>query len=151
MSTRTFAFKIYCPLVCKVNCPFFKNASCKWKVSKWWKNENGMKCFCLFLCFDSLSRFKGMCYSHFGNSHIWVLVRVGCGASWRGEPIFLNYNFMFRRIHSSCLEGHMASMFGRTLFEYCVPKTTLHYVPKDTFHLLTLKWSEYLCHVKRNP
>ena len=54
-------------------------------------------------------------------------------------------------------------MFGRTLFEYCVRKDTLHYVRKDTFknminktfltnsHLLTLKWSEYLRHVKRNP
>ena len=54
-------------------------------------------------------------------------------------------------------------MFGRTLFEYCVRKDTLHYVWKDTFknminktfltnsHLLTLKWSEYLRHVKRNP
>ena len=53
-------------------------------------------------------------------------------------------------------------MFGRTLFEYCVRKDTLHYVRKDTFHnisktfetnshLLNLKWSDYLNHVKRNP
>ena len=67
----------------------------------------------------------------------------------------LNSSFMFGRTHGI--------MFGRTLFEYCVRMDTLHYVWKDTFqnminktfetnsHLLTLKWSEYLRHVKRNP
>ena len=59
-------------------------------------------------------------------------------------------------------------MFRRTIFEYCVQKDTLNYVQKDTFQgsafqnminktfqtnssLITLKWSEYLCLVKRNP
>ena len=62
-------------------------------------------------------------------------------------------------------------MFGRTLFEYCVRKDTLHNVRKDTLHnvrkdtfqnmktkmfyinshLLTLKCSEYLHLVKTNP
>ena len=32
---------------------------------------------------------------------------------------------MFGRMHGS--------MFGRTLFEYCVWKDTLHYIRKDTF------------------
>ena len=92
----------------------------------------------------------------------------------------LNFSLMFGNTHSImfgkthgimfgrtlsvlCSEGHFLSIvFRRTLFEYCVRKDTLHYVRKDTFqnmmktfwtnsHLLTLKWSEYLRHVKRNP
>ena len=40
------------------------------------------------------SRLKGMCYSHFGNSHIWGLELVG-GV----HPYFL--------ITTSCSEGHI--------------------------------------------
>ena len=55
---------------------------------------------------------------------LWVL--VGFEASWRGgEPLFFNSSFMFGRTHGI--------MFGRTLFQYCVRKDTLHYVRKDTF------------------
>ena len=58
-------------------------------------------------------------------------VWVGFRASWKGgrTAIFFqfqfNYSFMFRRTHGI--------MFGRTLFEYCVRKDTLHYVRKDIF------------------
>ena len=97
------------------------------------------------------------------NLHIWGLWQVGFELVGGENPYMrtavffqfqLNSSFMFGRTHGI--------MFGRTLFEYWVWKDTLHYVQKDTFQnminktflknsrLLTLKWSEYLCLVKRN-
>ena len=93
---------------------------------------------------------------------LWVW--VGFRASWSGWPLYENYSLNSNLI-PACSEGHMAScseghflsvVLGRTLFECCVGKDTLHYVQKDTFQNMinktflsklshiNLKWSEYL-------
>ena len=48
-------------------------------------------------------------YGAFSPNMFALRVWVGFGASWRGEPLFLNSSFMFGRTHSSYLEGHIAA------------------------------------------
>ena len=77
--------------------------------------------------------FETRIFGAFGPIMFALWVWVGFGASWKGEPLFLNSSFMFGRTQSLCLEGHMAAcseghflsivfgrtkyiMFGRTLF-----------------------------------
>jgi len=69
-------------------------------------------------------------------------VWVGFGASWKDgtflrKAVFFNSSFMFGRTH--CI------MFGKTLFEDCVRKDTLHYVRKDTFQKVKVKDVLYKC------
>ena len=76
---------------------------------------------------------------------LWVW--VGFRASWRGGILSKKSSFVL--IPALCLEGHIASrseghflriLFGKTLFEDCVWKDTLHdYVRKDTFQKFKVK------------
>ena len=102
-------------------------------------------------------------------------------ASWRGGTFFkksslVSISASYSEGHLAlCSEGHFwRILFGRTLFEDCVRKDTFwalcleghialcsegqiskyekkYFLNKLSPYLLTLKWSEYLRHVKRNP
>ena len=78
--------------------------------------RNANECFCAKLAY--LGPTAPLC-SPFGYGQVLELV----GGE---DPCELNSHFMFGRTHGI--------MFGRTLFEYCVRKDTLHYVRKDTLH-----------------